>query len=159
MIRALSIALLLGAASPALSGEFISISDADAAAIRAGEEFGDIAELAAAAGLPSPHRVLALADQLELAEDQRRQVAFAVADVEKEAKELGGAYLAAERALEDMFASGRARAGKVKQLTETIAELRGKLRFVHLRARLSMRPVLTAEQREAYARLTGAADG
>lgn len=157
MIRRLSMAVLLAAAPAfAAADEFLTISDSDAALIRAGIEYGDISDLATASGLPEPRRALEFADQLGLSDEQRAQVQWLADETRAEAKEIGAAYLAAEAALQEAFATGRARSGKVRLMTAEIAELQGRLRYLHLNAHLGMRPLLTAAQFKAYARLTGA---
>ena len=58
-----------------------------------------------------------------------------------------------------MFALKHIDEEKLRSVTAEIAKLQGEVRFVHLKAHLEMRQVLTAEQIEKYDQLRGYKDG
>ncbi|MDX1419389.1 MAG: Spy/CpxP family protein refolding chaperone [Rubricoccaceae bacterium] len=104
---------------------------------------------------PGPLHVLELADSLGLSDEQRAAAEAIRAAMLAEARDLGDRIVANERALDDVFAQGRADAALVDAITEESGLLRGRLRAAHLRAHLAMRDVLTEAQVAAYDRLRG----
>jgi len=106
-------------------------------------------------GHPGPKHVLELGEELGLSESQRAAVQASFDRMHGEATELGGEILAAEELLDRRFAHRHIDEATLAGLTGRIAELEGKLRFVHLRAHLETDAVLTGEQRELYTRLRG----
>lgn len=117
--------------------------------LRAGEGMG----LALAAELnhyPGPRHVLDLAAELDLSPDQRTAVSATMAAMQGEARRLGEEILAQERALDQTFTSRTITQSSLATLTAQIARLQGELRFVHLRAHLAVRAVLSDEQVRRY---------
>lgn len=135
-----------------------SLSPADIAALRAGSGWG-FAKPAELNGYPGPLHVLELRDRLGLDAGQRAKIEAIYAAMKASAKKLGRDYLAAEQALDAVFARGDATAETVEALTQAAARLRAKLRSVHLRAHLQTTPILTTAQRHRYAVLRGYAGG
>ncbi len=108
---------------------------------------------------PGPLHVLELADSLTLTPEQRAVTEDFFDAMRAEAIARGHAILAAEQELDAMFAAGSPEAD-LEQQVERIGELRGGLRWVHLRTHLRMREVLTPHQVRVYDRLRGyGADG
>ena len=75
------------------------------------------------------------------------------------ARPLGDEVIIHERALDELFAAGRADRDTVAAETASIGELQGRLRSVHLAAHLEMRTVLSSDQIATYLRLRGYGDG
>jgi Spy/CpxP family protein refolding chaperone len=105
---------------------------------------------AEAHGYPGPLHVLELADSLGLTPEQRATAERLRAAMLEEARDLGAQIVANERALDDVFAQGRADAALVDAITAEIGLLRGRLRAAHLRAHLALRGALTPEQIARY---------
>ena len=80
-----------------------ALSNEDIDALRKGEGMG-MAKAAELNGYPGPAHVLALGDQLQLADSQRRQVAAIFARLKAAAKPLGIELMAREHALDHLFA-------------------------------------------------------
>ena len=104
---------------------------------------------------PGPKHVLALADELALEEGQRRRTQRLFAEMEADAIALGRKIVDKEQALDALFADAEADAGPVRELLREIGELQAELRFVHLKAHLQMKALLTDEQVAHYDQLRG----
>ena len=106
-------------------------------------------------GYPGPRHVLDLADSLALTLDQRRRVEESFRTMQVEARARGRELVAAESALDRLFAEGQANGEEVRSLTEASAEIEGRVRAAHLAAHLDMVAVLTPAQVARYNRLRG----
>ena len=136
------------------SREIKALSAEEIAQYRNGEGMG----LALAAELnhyPGPRHTLELAGPLELTGEQQAAVSGILALMEREARRLGQLIVARERNLDRGFAAGRMDEADLTTHTAVIARLQGELRFVHLRAHLAVRRLLTREQVERYDALRG----
>src|SRR6516164_9392349 len=134
-----------------------ALSDDDVAALRKGEGMG-MAKAAELNGYPGPVHVLALAAQLGLTEDQRRDVQAIFDRMSGAAKPLGGELIAQEQALDQLFAKGEITPDLLAAATAAIAELQGRLRLVHMSAHLQTRALLNADQIAHYEKLRGYGD-
>lgn len=106
-------------------------------------------------GYPGPSHVLELAEGLELTPVQRHQSQALLAEMQAEAVRLGERLIDSERALEALFADGRAEPESVVRAITEAARLRGELRATHLMYHLEMKQLLTAEQVARYSQLRG----
>src|SRR5215471_15270264 len=131
-----------------------ALSDDDIAALRKGEGMG-MAKAAELNGYPGPVHVLALAAQLGLTEAQRRDVQAVFDRMSAAAKPLGGELIAQEQALDQLFAKGEITPDLLAAATAAIAELKGRLRLVHMSAHLQTRALLNADQIARYEKLRG----
>jgi hypothetical protein len=104
---------------------------------------------------PGPKHVIELADALELEESQLTAVQRSFDRMHLEAVRLGQELVTRERELDLLFAEGRVDETGLEQIVAEIGRVTGQLRFVHLRAHLEMREVLSVEQIDAYAALRG----
>lgn len=120
--------------------------------LRAGEGLGYAlsAELNDVAG---PLHALEL--DLGLTDEQRAAIEAVRADMKAEAQRHGEALIEAERALDAAFAQRTATPEDVERLTATVATIEGRLRATHLKAHIETDPILTPEQRAAYAAARG----
>jgi Spy/CpxP family protein refolding chaperone len=134
--------------------EIASLSEADVAALLAGEGWG-LALPAELNGYPGPAHVLELAKELALTPEQVTQVEAIFAAMQAEAQALGADYVAAEKHLSQMFAMGHASPEMLDRLLQDSSAVLARLRAVHLKAHLQMTPLLTETQRAAYAELRG----
>jgi len=136
------------------SREIKALSAEQIAEYRSGEGMG----LALAAELnsyPGPRHTLDLAGPLELSSSQQAAVSGVMAVMERDARRLGGMLVERERQLDRAFAGGTVDEAALTTHTAVIARLQGELRWVHLRAHLEVRRVLTEEQVRRYDALRG----
>ena len=73
----------------------------------------------------------------------------------QEARRLGTLLVAEERRLDRLFATQTITEETLQEVTSAIARYRGQLRYVHLRAHLAQRRLLTAQQIQHYDTLRG----
>ncbi len=106
-------------------------------------------------GWPGPLHALELKDQLSLSEEQVQRMEALRREMKAEAVPLGRDLVAAERALDRLFAAGTPTAEQVAAATARIAGIEGRLRAVHLVAHLRAAPVLNRHQMMLYARARG----
>jgi len=164
---ALTVAALLGAALataedvPSASPyagletrEIKALSPERVAGLRAGAGLG-YAMAAELNGHPGPKHVLELADELALTPPQREAVQAAFERMRADAVTLGDRIVEAEATLDRRFAHRHLDEATLESLTAEIAELEGRLRFVHLRAHLETDAILAPVQRERYVELRG----
>ena len=151
-------------AQPALSDE-ASYAGEDARAIKAlsperidglrsgaGLGYAKAAELN---GWPGPLHALELADALSLTADQRARIDVVRQAMLAKAKPLGEDLVAAEAALDTLFAEETPTLTRVAEATEKIGRIEAALRAVHLAAHIDVKPLLTEHQRMIYARERG----
>lgn len=131
-----------------------ALSAADVESLEEGRGWG-LAKPAELNGYPGPLHVLELADDLQLTEEQTGHVELVFERMKRSAQAAGAAYLDAERALDDLFASDAATPELVERLAREAGHARAELQAVHLIAHLETRPLLTERQRHLYTRLRG----
>ena len=103
--------------------------------------------------VPGPLHALEL--DLGLTDEQREAILAVQAQMKAEATMHGEALIDAERALDAAFASGNPTPDDIERLTATAAIIEGRVRAAHLKAHLATQPILTPEQRAAYAAARG----
>jgi Spy/CpxP family protein refolding chaperone len=139
--------------------EVASLSAKEQDDLLAGRGMG-LAKSAELNGHPGPLHVLELTDELQLTPDQRALVKAAFDRMQAKAKAIGEAYIKAERAVDQAFKAGPAKASEVSALVAEANRLLGEVRLSHLLAHVEITPILTPEQRTRYAELRGyASDG
>jgi hypothetical protein len=106
-------------------------------------------------GWPGPLHALELADVLSLDADQRARINVIRNAMLAKAKPLGEQLIAAEAALDKLFAEEIPTLTLVADATETIGRIEAALRAVHLAAHIEVKPLLTEHQRMIYARERG----
>jgi hypothetical protein len=106
-------------------------------------------------GYPGPMHVLEHAEKLHLTPDQTVRMQSQVSAMREEAIRIGKEIIAAETALDALFASGNVAPDTLAVLVGRIAEAQGRLRETHLRYHLDTRAALSKAQIEHYARLRG----
>lgn len=158
--------LSLSAAAAAAQGPYAglearpikALSAEQVADLRAGRGMG-FALPAELNGWPGPLHVLELADQLGLDAAQRAAVEAQHAEMRREAIAAGEALIAAEAALDALFARGSPTPATIAAATDAAGRAQAALRAVHLRWHLTTSATLTAAQRARYAELRGYAGG
>ena len=137
-----------GAASPyaGLEGRAIkALSDQQIADLEAGRGMG-LALPAELHGYPGPMHVLELAVPLGLDPGQRSRTEDLVQSMKREAIDIGRRLIAAEKALDDLFASRRIDGASLTAATSGIGVLQADLRAAHLRYHLAMVDILAPGQ-------------
>ena len=104
---------------------------------------------------PGPKHVLELAEKLEVGVEQKTAVDGIRMAMLEEARRLGEEIVDKERHLDLRFAHAHIDEEILQRMTAEIAALHGELRFVHLRAHLETRALLSAEQVASYDLLRG----
>jgi hypothetical protein len=134
--------------------EIKSVSATEAAELLdgAGRGFAKAAELN---GYPGPAHVIDHADALALSPSQRKVSQDLLVQHKDRARSLGAAVLAAERGLDEAFATRRIDVASLDRQTAAIGSLLAQLRAEHLRTHLAQTDILTSQQIEKYARLRG----
>lgn len=110
-------------------------------------------------GWPGPLHALELADILALDADQRARINVVRQVMLGKAKQLGEQLIAAEAALDALFAEGTPTLTLVADATEKIGRIEAALRAIHLAAHIEVKPLLTPHQRMIYARERGYGGG
>lgn len=131
-----------------------TLSAEQVADLRAGHGMG-LALAAELNGWPGPLHVLELADRLGLDAAQRSAVEGQHDAMRREAIAAGEAVIAAEAALDGLFAGGRPTPEAIAAATEAAGRAQAGLRAVHLRWHLVTSATLTPAQRARYAELRG----
>ncbi|MEX0732243.1 MAG: Spy/CpxP family protein refolding chaperone [Aquisalimonadaceae bacterium] len=106
-------------------------------------------------GYPGPLHVLDLAEQLELTQAQQQRTQALYQEMQREASTLGERVIESERALDALFADGKATSENVTETTAKAARIQGELRAVHLKYHLHMMALLTPEQIKRYGHMRG----
>jgi hypothetical protein len=96
-----------------------------------------------------------MASKLGLSQNQVRQLDAIYRRMNAEARTLGAALIEREGALDALFARGAVTPETLASETARIADIRGRLRAVHLTAHLETRALLSPEQVAQYNRLRG----
>ncbi|MDH5749466.1 MAG: Spy/CpxP family protein refolding chaperone [Rhodospirillales bacterium] len=108
---------------------------------------------------PGPLHLRQLASELDLNAEQLTRIAAFETEMKAEAKRLGRLVVEKERALDQLFVTGRATASQVTAATVEIGRTKGELRAVHLNAHIKVRPLLSTSQVQLYDRLRGYGEG
>jgi Spy/CpxP family protein refolding chaperone len=108
---------------------------------------------------PGPKHVMDLAEELYLSKGQLSETEEIYNKMHKEAVRLGTLIVEKEKILDSLFAEQKIDETQLQSLTARIARAQGELRFIHLRAHLEMKRVLSPEQIEKYDTLRGYESG
>jgi hypothetical protein len=161
-VALLSFALVFRFASaseePSYAGQELrsikSLSEQEIESLRRGDGMG-FAKLAELNHFPGPRHVLDLSRELELSPGQLADTEALYDEMLEDAKSLGDAIIEAESELDRAFKSGSITAESLETALREIGRLRAELRYVHLRAHLRQKELLSAEQVRKYDALRG----
>jgi len=134
-----------------------SLSDNDINELRRGGGWG-LALAAELNGMPGPAHLLELKDKIPLAGDQVDKTQVLLDEMRKAAIPTGERFIAAEKALEAAFASGKVDETSLRRLLADTESARTELRFIHLSQHYKTVQFLTPEQIKRYNILRGYAD-
>ncbi len=104
---------------------------------------------------PGPRHVLDLADDLELSEEQTKQMQALFDEMQAQAIELGKQILAEEAKLEQAFREKTIDEDFLQKQLTNVSELQTQLRYVHLRTHLTTVDILSQHQVVLYDTLRG----
>ena len=135
-----------------------SLSDQEVRDLLEGQGMG-LAKAAELNGYPGPAHVIEHAKALSLSGQQLEASSELMRKHKSRAKEIGARLVAAERGLDQAFASRSIDEKQLAQLTAEVARLQGELREEHLRTHLAQTELLDAGQVQRYAVLRGYAAG
>lgn len=138
--------------------EIKALSAEDIQAYITGQGMG-LAKAAELNHYPGPKHVLELSSDLKLSDKQLAETKASFDRMHREATRIGSLIVEKEKELDHLFAAKQVDAGRLERATAEIAKLQGELRFVHLKAHLEMRRVLSEEQIHNYVRLRGYSGG
>ena len=119
-----------------------------------GEGMG-MAKAAELNSYPGPRHVLDLSSQLNLTSEQIEKTNALFKSMQTKAKKIGLLIIKNEKELDSIFKTNNTNEKLIKNKINEIAQLNGKLRFVHLDAHLKQKKILTVEQVNSYNRLRG----
>jgi Spy/CpxP family protein refolding chaperone len=135
-----------------------ALSDEETKQYLAGAGMG-YARAAELNGYPGPMHVLELADKLNLTPEQRAATQKLMETHKAEARALGAKRVAAEKALDELFQSGKADEKHVAEAVAASAKVEGEYRLSHLDTHLRMRALLSDHQAAQYGVLRGYGKG
>jgi hypothetical protein len=134
-----------------------SLSDNDINELRRGGGWG-LALAAELNGMPGPVHLLELKDQIPLAPDQVVKTQALLDEMRKAAIPTGERLIAAERAIEAAFASGKVDEPSLRRLLTSAESARAELRFIHLSQHFKTVTFLEPGQIKRYNILRGYAE-
>jgi len=117
----------------------LALSEQEMQGLINGEGMG-MALVAELSNYPGPRHVLDLADSLQLTENQQRQIQQLFDEMHREAVKTGTQIVEKERQLQQLLQQGNPDESTVERLLTEIGQLRGVLRWIHIRAHLRTRP-------------------
>ncbi len=104
---------------------------------------------------PGPKHVLELADTLGISTGKKRDLEKIYAEMKTAATDAGKQIVENEKVLNDAFAAGTISINQLENVTKKIGVLQAKLRFIHLRAHIVTRNLMTKHQIHLYDQLRG----
>lgn len=131
-----------------------SLSEQETESLRRGDGMG-LARLAELNHFPGPRHVLDLSRELDLSSQQLADTRALYDEMNKSAVSLGMDIIEAEAELDKEFQQGSITPDYLDRALQEIGRLRSELRYVHLRAHLSQKQLLSAEQVRTYDALRG----
>lgn len=134
-----------------------SLSDNDINELRRGGGWG-LALAAELNGMPGPAHLLELKDQIPLAADQVTKTQALLDEMRKASILTGERLIAAEKALEAAFATGKVDEPSLRSLLTEAESARTELRFIHLSQHYKTVQFLKPEQIKRYNILRGYAE-
>lgn len=130
----------------------LSISEIDGLKLGKGMGLAKAAELN---HFPGPRHVLDEANKLSLSKEQLIQTNALFESMKKEAITVGSKIIAAEKSLDELFASGKISKKELEKKLNEIGKYRAQLRYVHLKTHLEQKNILSDSQVKHYDMLRG----
>jgi len=134
--------------------EIKSLSESDIEELENGNGWG-LAKAAELNGVPGPVHLLEMKNEIELNGKQVRVIKDLYKNMKQEAIPLGLELIEIERELNNHFANRTITYELLGVLLEKVAQVKKKLRYVHLSTHLKTPNILTPEQIALYNKLRG----
>ncbi len=131
-----------------------ALSSAEIDGLLSGKGMG-LAKAAELNHYPGPLHVLQVVKDLGLSQQQQLQTQQLYAAMKSEAVRIGRLIVEEERRLDGLFASATVTDELLRPGLNKIAVLRGELKYVHLKAHLQQKTILSSEQIRRYDQLRG----
>ena len=131
-----------------------SLSQDDIQQLVTGKGWG-LAKVAELNGMPGPSHILQMKDEISLSKEQEVKIQSLFSNMESKAITLGKELIELEKKLNESFANKSITNSLLSQQLNAIANIRKKLRYVHLQAHLVTPTILTAQQIHKYNQLRG----
>jgi Spy/CpxP family protein refolding chaperone len=131
-----------------------SLSESDIDDLANGRGWG-LAKAAELNGVPGPAHLLEMKKEIGLSSEQIEKITHIYRPMQDEAKGLGLQLIGLEKELNELFAQNKMDEQTLKNYINQIANVRAKLRFVHLSTHLKMPAILTSQQLTRYSELRG----
>lgn len=104
---------------------------------------------------PGPRHVLDMKQELDLSDDQARQIEAAFEQMRAKAKQVGQEIIQHEAQFSAAFVNRTISETDLQEQTKALALLYGQLRAIHLEAHLKITPLLSVEQITTYNTVRG----
>ena len=134
--------------------EIKSLSEFDIEELKNGRGWG-LAKAAELNGVPGPAHLLEMKKEIGLKPEQIEKIEVLYQKMKRQAISLGLNLIELERKLNNHFANGTITEKLLHDLLEQMAQIRKRLRYVHLSTHLETPGILTADQIDMYNKLRG----
>lgn len=134
-----------------------SLSPDDIRELKNGGGWG-FAKAAELNGIPGPAHILEMADKINLSDEQKKKIQRIYNEMKAEAITLGEEFIRLEEQLNAHFSGRTITQTLLEKSVQEIAQVRAKLRMVHLSTHLQTPNILTSEQITLYNQLRGYSD-
>lgn len=134
--------------------EIKSLSDADIDELKNGRGWG-LAKVAELNGAPGPAHLLEMKNEINMSASQIQAIEGLYKKMKTQAISFGNEFIELERQLNNHFAQKTITDEILIELLEKIAQVRRKLRYVHLATHLKTPDMLTPDQIVLYNKLRG----
>jgi len=137
-----------------VNNEIKALTDEELNQLLNGKGMG-LAKAAELNNYPGPRHVLDFSHELNLTNEQKEKSESVFKIMQTEARQIGKLIIKKEKELDSAFKTNTVEEKIIKEKVMEIAQLKGKLRFVHLDAHLKQKEILTNEQVTTYSKLRG----
>lgn len=104
---------------------------------------------------PGPLHVIEIKHDIGLNEEQQLKTQQLYASMKSDAIRLGKMIIAEEQHLDELFSTAAITDDLLKSRVHRIAQLRGELRYVHLKTHIQQKAIMSGEQIRRYDHLGG----
>ena len=131
-----------------------SLSPDDISELKKGGGWG-LAKAAELNGVPGPAHILEMKDKINLTDEQKNKIQKIYNEMRSEAARLGEQLIRLEERLNTGFSGRTITQELLEKSVQEIAQIKAKLRIVHLSTHLQTPNILTSEQIILYNKLRG----
>lgn len=131
-----------------------SLSSSDIDDLKNGRGWG-LAKAAELNGVPGPIHLLEMKDEISLSTEQKKKIETLFQTMKSQAIPLGLSLIELEKELNGHFVNNTITETLLRNLLVEIADIRSKLRYVHLSSHLMTPEILSPQQIRLYNKLRG----